>query len=67
LGPGLGEVSQGGLKVLHFDVSHKKSATPNQKFFLHCKLQDFPSLSSVWTALYQLRHQSLGQSTLRSW
>jgi len=33
LGPGPGEVGQGGLKVLHLWCHWKKSSAPNQKFF----------------------------------
>jgi len=33
LGPGPGEVGQGSLKVSTYDITHKKSATPKQKFF----------------------------------
>jgi len=38
LGPGSGEVGQGGLKVSTYDATHKKCATPNQKNFFHCTL-----------------------------
>ena len=31
-----------------YDSTHKKSATPNQKIFLECKLQDLPILFSFW-------------------
>jgi len=39
------------LKLLYFDVSHKKSATPNQKIFFECNLLDWPIRLSRWTAL----------------
>ena len=53
LSAGPEEVGQGGLKVLHFDVTHKKSAHPNQKFFFECRLEDLLHLLRVWIALYQ--------------
>ena len=34
-----------------YDVSHKKSATPNQKIFFKCNLPDWPIRLSPWTAL----------------
>jgi len=43
LGLGPGEVGHGGSKVRHYDVTHKKSTTPNQKLFFDCKLQDLLS------------------------
>jgi len=46
------------LKLLHlwrYDVTHKKSATSNQKIFFECGLDDLPNLLrihlSAWTAL----------------
>jgi len=33
-----------------YDVTHKKSATPNQKIFFNCRLEDFPNLLRVGTA-----------------
>jgi len=34
-----------------YDVTHKKSATPNQKIFFECRLEDRPIHLSPWTAL----------------
>ena len=51
LGPGRGEVVQGGLKVLRFWCHSQKSALPNQKIFRECKLQDLLSLLSFWPGL----------------
>jgi len=33
-----------------YDITHKKSATPNQKIF-ECRLEDWPIRLKVWTAL----------------
>jgi len=44
-GPGPGEVSQDGLKVSIYDVTHKKSKTPNKKFF---ELQTTRLAESFW-------------------
>jgi len=30
---GPGKVGKGGLKVLHYDVTHKKNAPPSKKYF----------------------------------
>jgi len=34
-----------------YDISHKKSAPPNQKIFFECNLLDWPIRLSPWTAL----------------
>jgi len=34
-----------------YDFTHKKSTTPNQNFFLECRLDDWPICLSPWTAL----------------
>jgi len=34
-----------------YDVTHKKSATPTQKIFFECNLEDCPINLSPWTAL----------------
>jgi len=39
LGPGPGEVGQGGQKVLHLWRHSQKTCTPLQKIFFECKLQ----------------------------
>jgi len=44
-------MSQNGPKTTSLDVTHKKSATPNQKFFFECRLEDWPIRLSPWTAL----------------
>jgi len=36
----------------------KKPATPKQKFFFECRLEDLPCFLSLWTALYNFRHPS---------
>jgi len=41
-----------------YDVTHKKSATPKQKIFFECRLEDWRHLFSLGTALYCFRHQS---------
>jgi len=33
------------------DVTHKKSATPNQKIFFKCRLEDWPIRLSPWITL----------------
>jgi len=33
-----------------YDVTHKKSATPNQKIFFECRLEDWLICLSPWTA-----------------
>jgi len=39
-------------KLLHtYDVSHKKSATPNQKIFFERRLENWPICLSPWPAL----------------
>jgi len=38
-------------KLLHYDVTHKKSTTPNQKNFFECRLENCPICLSPWTAL----------------
>jgi len=45
-------MSENGPKLLHFtyDVTHKKSTTPYQKFFYECRLED---CRCIW-ALEQL-------------
>jgi len=30
-----------------YDVTHKKSATQNQKYFFYCKVEDLPSILRV--------------------
>jgi len=47
LGPGPGEVGQGGLKASTYDVTHKKSTPPNQKTFFERRLEDLPHLLSL--------------------
>jgi len=44
------EVDQSGLKVLHFWCHSPKIGNPKPKIFLHCWLDDLPSLLRVWTA-----------------
>jgi len=39
------------LNYFTYDVTHKKSATPNQKFFFKCNLRDWLIRLSHWTAL----------------
>jgi len=39
------------LKLLHLWRHSKKSATPNQKIFFKCRLEDRPIRLSPWTAL----------------
>jgi len=34
-----------------YDVTHKKSAIPNEKNFFECRLEDWPIRLSPWTAL----------------
>jgi len=63
--PGTGEMGQGGLKVLHLRHHSQKICIPNQKYFSHCKLQDLPSLLSLWTALYHFRRQSYARAKPR--
>jgi len=53
LGPGLGEVGQGGLKVFHF-WRH----IPNQTIFCECKLEDLLRLLSLWIALKHFQRPS---------
>jgi len=48
LGPGPGEVDQGGLKVHHLWRHSQQICNPNQKNFFKCKLQDLPSLLCFW-------------------
>jgi len=42
-----------------YDVTDKKSATPNQKIFFECKLEDWPLRLSAWTALYHNQQRSM--------
>jgi len=50
LGPRPGNMSQNDPKTT-YDVSHKKSAPPNQKIFFECSLLDWLIRLSPWTAL----------------
>jgi len=34
-----------------FDITHKKSSSPNQKNFVEYRLEDWPIRLSHWTAL----------------
>ena len=36
---------------LTYDVTHKKSKAKTKQFFIHCTLEDLPSLFRFWTAL----------------
>jgi len=38
-------------KLLHYDVTHKKSANPQPKNFFKCRLEDWPIHLRLWTAL----------------
>jgi len=38
-------------KYLTYDVTHKKSATPNKNFFYECRLEEWLIRLRVWTAL----------------
>ena len=57
LGPGPGELRQGGLKVLHFWRHSQKIRIPNQALFFECRLKDLPSVLSHWTTLYRFQRQ----------
>ena len=45
--PGLGEVGHLWHKSSTYDITHKKPAPPNQKFFFECKLQDLLRLLTL--------------------
>jgi len=38
-------------KLLHLDITHKKSETPSQKISFECRLEDLLTRLSVWTAV----------------
>jgi len=40
-------------KLLHYDVTHKKSATPNQKNFFECRQEDVPNFEVLNSSLTQ--------------
>jgi len=43
-------------------TSLTKNPHPQPKFFFHRKLEDFPSLLNLWTALYRFWHQSYART-----
>jgi len=62
LGPGPGEVGQSGLKVFHLRRHSQKISIPQPKNFFECRLEDLPSLLSLWTALYHFLRLSYTRS-----
>jgi len=42
---------QNGPKTITYDITQKNTATPNQKFFFECRLEDWPIRLRPWTAL----------------
>jgi len=58
LGSGPGSTSQKGVTLPH--LWHHPQKNESQKIFLHCKLEDSPSLLRVWIALQHNRLASYG-------
>jgi len=52
-----------------YEVTHRKSATPNQKIFFKYRLEDWPIRFSPWTALQCNRRRSygVGKATDNCW
>jgi len=44
----------------------KNPQPPSKKFFFEWRLEDLPSLLSLWTALYRFRHQSYAHTNPRA-
>jgi len=55
-------------KLLHYDVTHKKSATPNQKIFFECRQEDVPNFEGLNSSLTQSgRSYGVGKATENYW
>jgi len=44
------DLGPGGIKVLHLRHHSQKICTHNEKIIFECRLEDLPSLLSLWTA-----------------
>ena len=55
VGPRSGTSSQKWPKTyITYDVTHKKTKPKTNKIFFHCRLQDLPSLLTLWEPAYDI-------------